>query len=393
MFTVIRMTKLKKTEFNESYRFRESRNNLVNCATCDSKTGGNNNQEGPAYCENGERFRKVKIAEYWQGYFGPGKSNNVAPNRVCDAHSSKYLAKGIERPVLGENQAILLGSEFRDIHHADPACPYVMAELRMQKEGMDTRPFTKAGIHIIDTSEMVSGSSVNDICDMACCDSKLPYQIWRVSNYRRKTGLKPDGSEPMKWVRNGVVKHKRKSDMSIEEAEAFFDLHRFNSQEYGDIYRRISTVADYLHEHCNVLGSMPLQEAANPVYAWRYNLFNKSLVGPDTHADFWAYDERLFDYKKGLQQPIKDLEKIPEGIVPLSDPNKILAQAKNMCDGRYLSQSYYIYGILRSLEDEALIHKGLTHFIEVGAISFHGHEHMWGEFGKGFSGLASFDAE
>ena len=383
------MSKLKKTEFNQTYRFRESRNNLVSCVTCDSKTGGNNNQEGPAYCENGERFRKVKIAEYWSGYFGPGESNNVAPNRVCDAYSSKHLSEGIEIPVLGENQAILLGSEFRDVHHADPTCPYVMAELRMQKEGSNAR----AGVHIIDTSDMVPGSTVNDICDMACCDSKSPYQIWRVSDYRRKAGLKPDGTEPMRWVRNGMVKHQRKSDMSVKEAEAFFDLGKFNSPEYGDIYRRISSVADYLREHCNVLGSRPLQEAANPVYAWRYNLLDHSLVGTDTHADFWAYDERLFDSKKGLLQPIKDLEKIPEGIIPLSDPNKILAHAKNMCDGCYLDQRYYIYGILRCLEDETLISKGLTHSIEIGAISFHGHEHMWGEFGKGFSELASFDAE
>ena len=64
-----------------------------------------------------------------------------------------------------------------------------------------------------------------------------------------------------------------------------------------------------------------------------------------------------------------------------------------MCDGCYLDQRYYIYGILRCLEDETLISKGLTHSIEIGAISFHGHEHMWGEFGKGFSELASFDAE
>lgn len=264
-----------------------------------------------------------------------------------------------------------------------------MAELRMKKENSNTR----ADVFIIDTSEMVPGSTVNDICDMPCCESKLPYQLWRASCYRRKTGLKPDGTEPMRWVRNGLVKHQKTSDMPIEEAGAFFDLENFNSSEYRDIQAKIVAISEYLHKHCNSLGSRPLSEAVNPIVCgYHYHLLDDSLVGPDAHADFWIYDDRLFDSEKGLEKAIKELEKIPEGIVPLTDPNRILTHAKSECD-RYGDRNYSVYGMLKELEDEALISKGLTHFIEIGAVSFLDSGYMWGEFGKGFNGLASFHEE
>jgi hypothetical protein len=380
------MPGLMKAEFDERYRFRESRNGLVSCVTCDSKAGGDTDKEGPAFCENEERFKKIKIAKYWPGWFGPGESENIASRRVCDAYSSNHLPEGVEIPVLSGEQAILLRSEPTGIYHADPNCPYVIAELKIKKEGSNTW----AKVNIIDMSEMVPGSTVRDICDMPCCESRLPYQISLVSSYRRRTGLKPDGTEPTIWVKNGRVRHGKESNMSIEEAKAFFDLERFDSSEYRDIYAKIVAVSDHLHKHCNALGSGPLSEAANPVWVSVYHhLLDKSSVGSDTHADFWLYDERLFDHAKGLERPIGDLEKVPEGIIPLMDPNEILPHAEIECS-KYGGGRYTIYGILRELEDYALLSRGLTHFIEIGAVSFLDHGYMWGEFGKGFSGLASF---
>jgi hypothetical protein len=45
------------------------------------------------------------------------------------------------------------------------------------------------------------------------------------------------------------------------------------------------------------------------------------------------------------------------------------------------------------MDDESLILKGATHFLDVKEAHYHGHEHLWGEFGKGFAGLASFHEE
>ncbi len=94
------MLKLKKAEFDERYRFRESRNGLVSCVTCDTRAGGTDDQDGPAFCENEERLRRIKIAEYHEGFFGPGTSYNIAQKRVCDAYSiSEPLPEEVEKLV------------------------------------------------------------------------------------------------------------------------------------------------------------------------------------------------------------------------------------------------------------------------------------------------------
>ena len=56
-------------------------------------------------------------------------------------------------------------------------------------------------------------------------------------------------------------------------------------------------------------------------------------------------------------------------------------------------RNFGIYGILRELSDEVLLSKGLTYYLEIRAVSYDGHNNMWGEFGVGFEGLERFDEE
>jgi len=378
------MLKLMKKDFDEKYRFRESRDKSVSCVTCDNMAGGTDDKERPAFCEHEERHRKIKIAEYWEGW-GSGTSHNIAPKRVCDVYTSKPLPERVEKIILPKKHAILLGTQYRDQYHADPNCPYVMEELRMQKEGANKR----AGVNIADLSEMVPGETIRTICEMPCCESKLPFQISMNDDYGRRVGIKPDGSEPTKWVRNGIVKHEKKVKMSPKELESVFDLERFNSPELGDIHEKIVAASDYLHENCNRLGSRLLSGAINPVeFSSYHHILEDSLVDFNGNADFWAYDERLFDSKKGLEKPIKDLEKIPEGLILCMDTKRIFRSAQFHC--KEYSGRFWIYGILKSTDDENLLSKGVNHFIEIGAINYHGGHHMWGVFGKDFEELASF---
>jgi hypothetical protein len=394
------MPKLKKEDFDKTFRFREARRNnpreglvnRVNCTTCTNMSGGSNSNE-EANCCHPERFRKVRIAEYWQNWDGKRKNNNFVNVRVCDGYSSKPLPEGVTLPILSECQAILLGSQYADPYHADPTCPYVVEEARMIAT-TDTGITKRAEIRLIDISEKVPGEVIRDVCDMPCCETKLPFQLlYNPNGYRHKVKLKPDGSEPKIWVRNGIVKHERKVEMTIEEAETFFDLTSFATLKVGlgQIQDRIIAVSNHLHK-CNLLGSRPLSEAANPVYLGYHHFLEDSLVGANSGADVWVYDERLFDFKKGLERPLEQLDQIPEGIIPCMDTQKALRVAHSYCRDCH-SGTYYVYGIVKPLDNKNLQSKGLTHFIEIGVIHFSGYEHMWGEFGKGFSGLASFHEE
>lgn len=382
------MLKLKKADFNKQYRFRESRTSLVSCVTCDNMAGGKNTEEGPAFCEQEERFRRIKIAEYWGKEFGSGASHNIALKRLCDAFTSKPLSERVGRPVLSEKQAILLGTQFRDPYHADPNCPYVIEELRMIEEKSNN----KAEVSLIDLSEKVPGEGIRAICEMPCCESKLPFQISIREDYRQRVGIKPDGTEAKIWVRNGIIKHETKGAMDLEEAQAVFDLEKFDSSEFKGLHNRIIAASNHLGLHCNRLGSRPLSEASNPVWLdYRYHILEDPSVGPDTFVDVWVYDERLFDIAKGLGKPIKELEQIPEGLIPCMDARGVFRSAQSHC--KKYSGRFGIYGIVRKQNNEDLLSRGARHFIEIGAVSYHGGSHMWGEFGKGFNGLASFHEE
>ncbi|MBS3078828.1 hypothetical protein J4218_01780 [Candidatus Pacearchaeota archaeon] len=391
------MSKLKKEDFDKTFRFRRARTNnpregsvnRVNCTNCTSMSGGTKNDD-PVLCNNSERFRAVKIVESFKGWGNIGSSRYTASQCICDAYTPHPLPEGASLPIIPENHAILLGSQYADPYHADPNCPYVIEEARMIANG-GSEILKRAEICFMDISDKVSGETIRDKCEMPCCETKLPYQIlYNPNGYRSRAGLKPDGTEPRIWVRNGIAKHGKNIEMTIEEAEAFFDLSGFQTLNvgFGQIHDRIIAVSNHLHK-CNWLGSRPLSEAVNPVYlGFQFHFLEESLTGTNSGDAVWVYNQRLFDFEKGLEKPLGQLEIIPEGIFPCMDTHKVFSAAKSYC--RDYRGSYNLYGIVKPLEDKALLSKGLTHFIDINAVSFHDTQHMWGEFGRGFSGLASF---
>ena len=385
------MQKLIREEFNSKFRFRKSRGSEteLNCTSCENMNGevGYGTE---AYCTNDQRVRKIRLSE-------PGFSDwNLAGESICDAYISKPLPEGIHVPDLPDRKAFILGTQWRGLYHEDRNCPYVIEEVRRIniENGEGKNKFNKPKIELEDLSELVPGETIGrQICEMPCCESKLPYFTWRIDDYRRLVGIKPDGTEPRVWVRNNIKNHQKKVDMTIEEAGAIFDLSRFNSSDYGDIHSRICAVSDHLHKYCNALGSRPLSKAQNPISLWvAQSILESSLIGENSHADFWIYDERLFNKKRGLEKPLVELSMVPEGIYPCLDSDEIFKIALNRCSNIY-SGRFYVRGIIKPSEDEILISKRANHYIEIGAVSFFGGRHMWGEFGKGFSGLASFHEE
>jgi len=232
------MSKLKKEDFDKTFRFRRARTNnpregsvnRVNCTNCTSMSGGTKNDD-PVLCNNSERFRAVKIVESFKGWGNIGSSRYTASQCICDAYTPHPLPEGASLPIIPENHAILLGSQYADPYHADPNCPYVIEEARMIANG-GSEILKRAEICFMDISDKVSGETIRDKCEMPCCETKLPYQIlYNPNDYRVRAKLKPDGSEPRVWIRNGIVKHERKIEMTIGEAETFFDLSRFNKRK------------------------------------------------------------------------------------------------------------------------------------------------------------------
>ncbi len=399
------MSKLKKEDFNREFRFRKSREhnprngaqNYVNCGSCMHQVGGLKFDE-TAYCEHPQRFRRVKLGEYMGGFSTMSSSWNIAPKRVCDGYESPALPEGVELPVLNGGQAILLGTQYAGPYHGDPSCPYVVEETR--RLGSESPCLKRAEIRVVDISDMVPGETIRDICDMPCCEAKLPFQLIHNPNgYRHRVGLKPDGSDPIRWVRNEIKPHGKNSDLTIEQAEAFFDLSRFNDlgsmEEYKrfkriTIHNEIIAVANYLGNGCNWLGSRHLSEASNPVRLGNHFQFlDDKLVGEDSGADVWVYHDMLFNSEEGLPRPLAELDSIPEGILPCMDSQGVFRTASFRGE-RYFNKRFSIDGILREVDEGDLLDKGIRHQLEIRAVSFHAHSHMWGEFGVGFEGLASF---
>jgi hypothetical protein len=134
------MAKLKKVEFNEQFRFRKPRRDLhhkasINCSSCANSyeeevqrnRRGKLVQEGGQiikedYCTHDQRVKRVRL-------MSPrflGDSSSTADSSLCDAYTSRLLPEGVKIPTLPKGQMIVLESQFRDIWHADPECPYVL---------------------------------------------------------------------------------------------------------------------------------------------------------------------------------------------------------------------------------------------------------------------------
>ncbi|GEM_PF-4303205 len=393
--------KLRKIDFDSQNHFRRSREDSpVNCSSCNYMSGVPKGK-GEAFCEHPERARKVQLTETW-GFTARDK-NSITYKSLCDRFESRDpLPKGVEVPDLPEGHAILLSSQFADLYHGDSKCPYVIEELKLIQNGTRTAKYNRAGeIRIADMSDMVAGEVISDICDMPCCESKLPYQISH-SEYRRRWGLKPDGSEPRVWVRNNITKHGGEVKMPPEEIDAFFDLTNF--QHVGDkeklrshlVHHQIGEAMDHLWDKSNMLGSRPLSEAANPVrFSNQHKILGGLKLNSEKHLEIWAYDQRLFDYKN-LQQSmregnIRNLENIPEGFVLCVDTNDVID--RRLTCREFDQSSFWVYGAVKPLEDQSLTSKGLSHFIEIGALTYHDSNAFMGVYGKGFGAVARFDEQ
>ena len=376
------MQKLTKAEFNAGNRFRKARNNSgVNCSTCTNLLRIEEPSE-EAFCDHEDRVRKVRLEPLVESspfYFG-------SHSTVCDGYESLPLPMDVTLPALLEGQAISLGSQWNDILHADPNCPYVLGEVMM--EGGNRR----AGVKIVDISNLVIMEVISkEICEMPCCDSRLSYQTWRVDNYRRGVGIKPDGSEEKLWVRK-VVDHENKVNMTPQEAEAFFDLGRFDGGDSGEVHKKIFATIDYLREKCNDLGSRPLAEAANPVrFSGIHHFLREPEEGIGEKLDVLVYDERLFDKRRILGLSLREL---PEGIILCRDTNNALWNAMFYVDSvNSFGGTYSFIGIVRRLDAHSERFKELTHFLDIRAIVYHGANSIWGVFGRGFNHIASFHEE
>ncbi|MEK6892591.1 MAG: hypothetical protein AABX07_00125 [Nanoarchaeota archaeon] len=395
--------RLNKNEFNAKFRFREARKEgLVACVSCANMFGGVKPEE-TALCQHQERLRRIKIAQYHEGFWGEkGESENISPRMVCDAYASKPLPEGVVVPSIPDYHAVLLGTQWKDPYHLDSKCPYLVEEARIIATGEKVRG-RQGEFTFVDISEWVPGEVVRDMCDLPCCESKLEVQIRDPNGYRTHVGIHPNADDLIRWVRNGIVKHGKNANMTIEEAEAFFDLTKVSSGR-RDIYDQIVAVSDYMHKGCNWLGSRPLSEATNPVGFSNMHHFLDEQRTPQHPDIFWAYDERLVDRNITLNVPLFDLDKIPEGYLLCLDNKGILRDGISACSQYYgyslpnykeSPSNFWARGILKPMENPAFLSKGVNYFLDIREVYFGGHscDHMWGEFGIRFSGLESFHEE
>ena len=377
------MPKLNKKEFNAQHRFREAREGEVHCGHC---SNASEDKKGGVFCRSGDRKRTIQV----EGDSHDGRClwSAFLPRSVCDSYSPhpsppEAFARAYKR------QALLLDTQHRDIYHADPECPYVIEELRLGRTLASSGEKQRAGVSIIDISDLVEGEPIRGICEMPCCSSKLPYQILMPDPYRQITGIKPDGTEEKIWVRK-VVEHERKGCVVPSEAENIFDLRYFASDEFkGDTWERIHAAENYLWENSNALGSRPLNEAINPVRSSpHHHTLESPCQNPQRNLEFWIYDERLFDWRSWINSsrvPMRNVEMVPEGVIFCVD-SKGIFRFKTLTG---LYDGFSVYGNVKPVNAALGLPEGVSHFIEIGALSYN-HLHNWtsGVFGKGFCGEA-----
>ena len=357
------MPKLKKEDFNRTFRFRKSREGrLVSCASCDSMSGESGYGK-EAFCGHEERFIKIKLADY----LGPGFGSwNIAASSVCDAYSSKPLLGGIRVEPIPEEHAIILN----DIIHASSDCPYIIEEVRAGKKLPEPR----------DVSEWNSAMP-HSLCEMPCCEKKLPILPGRIDYYRRANNLKPDGTEST-WAPQ-TLEHEIRVLKSEQEIIDLFDLSRFRGE--GDLYDRISAAEKHLRDNCNRLGTVRLSGAVSPIML-RCSPVEHPSINSHGELEVWVSDDRVFDWKSHINHPMRGMGSIPEGVHLCVDAKKVLPYD---FESHSLGSGWVtIYGNVRSAHEEKRRVPGAEHFIEIGAIAYsdvgHGDTGMVGIFGQGF---------
>jgi hypothetical protein len=336
-------------------------------------------------CIHNDRVRRIQIATKYAR--NPKRS-------LCDAFTSNPLPIGIVPLVFKKGEGAVLNTQFADCIHIDANCPYVTEEQRLAESGERSKMNRTGEVRIIDITEIVPGDVQGDACEMPCCDNKLQFQIWDPNTYRNHVEIHPNGHDKIRFVRNGITRHGRISNMNYEEAEAFFDEAKQVAASEVEIHNQISAVSDYIHKYINFLGSKPLSEANNPVFlwgvfhpiavpAWLKDNFNWQHIqdSVNTGADIWMYDKRLFDIEKGLDKSLAELQRIPEGILPCIDSRRVLRDMKRVDENYRIDECFYLSGILKPLENNILLEKGLSHFLDIREVSYHAYEHYWGNPG------------
>ncbi len=378
--------RLKRAEFDSKFRFRESRKSFgniqVNCASCAHMTGVAEGT-GKAHCGNPQRFKRVTLSENWMG-----ADSSYASERVCDKYFNKQLPPEVSVPELPDKHVFVLWSQTWGVDHASKNCPYVVEEARMIHNGCE-----RSKIEARDISDRVPREAIWQMgCEMPSCAGELNFQYRQHDDHKRAAGIGNNGSEPLIWIRK-VVDHQRKKVMTPEEAEAFFDLSRF--REKGDVYALIDKVRTHLYDGSNSLGSKPLSEAMNPVWLnGSHQIWEHTPLDSKAPLQFWYYDQRLFDAEKTQKVPIGSLDRVPEGFVLCVDTAGVLRGGMIDRGNRESApRNFGIFGNVRLLEDKVLRAKGVTHFVDIGAVTYHDSNYMNGVYGRGVSAVASYDQE
>ena len=168
------MPKLKKSDFDKQYRFRESRDHqgVARCQLCSYHQDG--------YCVHPERVRRVILSR--PGFFGQER-HNFSDKRVCDKVEIA-IPEGIIVPELEPNHGIQLGA----LEHGDPRCPYIVARLiddgRTEYFGREIR-----------VTELEGREIANYPCELPECAKRLGLRPWPGDGYLTSQGFE-DGYIP-----------------------------------------------------------------------------------------------------------------------------------------------------------------------------------------------------
>lgn len=157
--------KLNKKDFNNRYRYRDSRNSIdaARCQLCRHCVG--------EHCVHPERKRRIFLSEYWGSFSGAGTHRDIRNDRVCD-QVEIAVPGSIIFPDLPAGYAIKNWSvgarERNELLHGDPRCPYIAA--RVVDGGLTE--FPNEGIEIRDISLWATVAPYC-LCELAECAHKL----------------------------------------------------------------------------------------------------------------------------------------------------------------------------------------------------------------------------
>ncbi|TSC97469.1 MAG: hypothetical protein CEN88_31 [Candidatus Berkelbacteria bacterium Licking1014_2] len=176
------MGKLKKADFDNKYRFRESRSKQggARCELCVH----NHNQDG--YCRHPERARRIILSEE-PPWFG-GLRTDLSSDRVCDLVKIP-MPESITVPEIEEGfiidvgSGILLGHCRFSLLHGDPMCPYIAAHII--DHTLDTyEHYEKSTCHI-----EIKQPHWEILCELPQCQKRIGRPPYKEDDYLRRQGF------------------------------------------------------------------------------------------------------------------------------------------------------------------------------------------------------------